>query len=145
MFSRSAYPTVRNANFNAYRQVAARTAVDGASPHRLVTLLLDALMAELACARGALARGDVAEKCLAIVHAVRIVEEGLKGSLDLQAGGVLAERLESLYVYIMDRLTHANLHGDDTALQECMRLVGEVRAGWVGISDLVRAPVHATA
>ena len=91
MFSRSAYPTVRNANFNAYRQVAARTAVDGASPHLLVTLLLDALMAELACARGALARGDVAEKCLAIVHAVRIVEEGLKGPLDLQAGGTLAE------------------------------------------------------
>ena len=143
MFSHSARPTARNTPFNAYRQVGASTAVDGATPHQLVSLLLDALISELACARGALARGDVAERCHAIGHALRIVEEGLKAPLDLRAGGLLAERLDTLYDYIVRRLTHANLHRDDAALQECVRLVGEVRSGWIGIADQVHALAHA--
>lgn len=145
MFSPSAHSPARNTRFNAYRQVGASTAVDGASPHKLVTLLLDALLGELACARGALARGDVAEKGRAIIHAVRIVEEGLKAPLDLRAGGLLAERLDALYEYVVRRLTHANLHRDDAALQECTQLIGEVRIGWLGIAEQAHRPALAAA
>lgn len=145
MFSRSTNSTARNTPFSTYRQVGAATAVDGASPHKLVSLLLDTLFDELTCARGALARGDLAEKGRAIIHAVRIVEEGLKAPLDLRLGGLLAERLDALYDYMVRRLTHANLHGDDAALQECMRLVGEIRQGWAGIAEQVNRPVLAAA
>jgi flagellar protein FliS len=119
----------------AYRDVGATTALDGASPHKLVSLLYGALASELAAARGAIQRGDVAEKGRAILHAVRIVEEGLNAPLNMEAGGALAANLRDLYDYILQRLTHANLRNDATAIGECARLIESLREGWDGIAD----------
>jgi flagellar secretion chaperone FliS len=127
----------------AYREVGAATAIDGASPHKLISLLYAALASQLANARGALARGDVAEKGRAISHAVRIVEEGLLAPLDMSAGGAIASNLHDLYVYLVRRLTLANLKNDDHLLAECARLVETVREGWDGMAD--RADITARA
>jgi flagellin-specific chaperone FliS len=43
------------------------------------------------------------------------------------------------------RLTHANLHGDDTALAECARLTDTLRDGWDGIADKTPAPAAVSA
>jgi flagellar protein FliS len=145
MFSTSPYPTARSNQFQAYRQVGAATAIDGASPHRLVSMLIDAVIDEVACARGALNRGDIADKGRAIGRAVRVLDEGLKAPLDLQAGGALAQRLSDLYDYLMRRLTMANLRNDDEALQECARLMNTLREGWNGIAPGVDAPQMAAA
>jgi flagellar secretion chaperone FliS len=119
----------------AYREVGATTAIDGASPHKLISLLYAALASQIANARGALARGDIAEKGRAIAHAVRIVEEGLFAPLDMSAGGAIASNLHDLYVYLVRRLTLANLKNDDRLLAECARLVETVREGWDGMAD----------
>ena len=119
-----------------YREVDASTAIDGASPHKLVSLLYAALASQIANARGALARRDIAEKGRAIAHAVRIVEEGLLAPLDMQAGGAIASNLHDLYVYLVHRLTLANLKNDDGVLGECARLVETLREGWDGIADV---------
>jgi flagellar protein FliS len=145
MFNTSPYPTARSNQFQAYRQVGAATAIDGATPHKLVAMLMDAVIDELARARGALSRGDIADKGRAIGRAVRLLDEGLKGPLDLQAGGALAQRLSDLYDYLLRRLTQANLHNDDDALQECARLMGTVREGWSGIAAGADAPQMAAA
>ena len=63
----------------------------------------------------------------------RIVEEGLVAGLDTDTGGKLAEDLMALYSYVTRRLTHANLHNDDAALDECVRLLEPVRAAWIAI------------
>ena len=59
--------------------------------------------------------------------------------LDHQAGGEIAARLGDLYDYIVRRLTHANLHGDDAALAECAKLVATLQDGWNGIAAQVSA------
>jgi flagellar protein FliS len=59
-----------------YRDVGVTSIIDGASPHKLVSLLYQQLGIEIARARGALARRDVLEKCTAVNKAVRIVQEG---------------------------------------------------------------------
>lgn len=139
MFSSTQYFGARKPSATTYREVGASTALDGASPHKLVSLLYAALANQIACARGALARRDISEKGRAIAQAVRILEEGLRMPLDMQAGGAIATNLHNLYEYMMRQLTLANLKNDDTALVECARLTDTLRQSWDGIADQVHA------
>ena len=137
MFSSSQSLESRQPSAAAYRDVGAQTAVEGASPHKLVSLLYTALATQIANARGALVRTDVAGKGRAIAHAVRIIEEGLSAPLDRLAGGAIATNLHDLYVYLVQRLTLANAKNDDALLSECGRLVETLRDGWDGIAGQV--------
>lgn len=119
----------------AYRQVHVATGVDGASPHGLVSMLFDGLMAAIAEARGAIRAKNVAAKGKAISRAVRIVDEGLSAPLNLAEGGKLAADLRDLYTYVALRLTQANLKNDEAALDECVRLLEPVRQAWSQIAD----------
>jgi flagellar secretion chaperone FliS len=123
------------ASAGAYRRIGVETGVSCATPHQLVSLLFDGCIDAIAQARGALQQGDAAAKGRAIGRAVRIVEEGLKAGLDLEAGGALAADLRALYGYIVLRLTRANLHNDDAALAECQRLIEPVREAWSRIAS----------
>ena len=127
-----------------YHAVGAVSGVEDASPHRLVGMLLGAVQSEIAAARGAIARRDVAEKCRAIGHALRIVDEGLLAPLDLARGGALAGNLRDLYQYVVDRLTAANVHTDDAALAEAGRLISTIAEGWNGIAAQVDGAVRPT-
>ena len=120
-----------------YHAVGAVSGVEDASPHKLVGLLLGAVQSEIAAARGAIARRDVAEKCRAIGHALRIVDEGLLAPLDHARGGVLAGNLRDLYQYVVRRLTAGNVHTDDAALAEAGRLIATIAEGWNGIAAQV--------
>ena len=123
----------------AYREVGAATGIEGASPHKLVSMLYQALSREIASARGAIARKQIGEKARAISHAVRIVEEGLMAPLDMQAGGALAANLHDVYEHMVYRLTLANAQSDDAALAHCARLIETLREGWDGIEHLAAA------
>jgi flagellar secretion chaperone FliS len=123
-----------NAFAGAYRQVGVITGVGAASPHQLVLMLFDGFDEALAQAHGALRDGPVETKCGAIGRAARIVDEGLKASLDLTGGGTLAADLSDLYAYVSLRLLHANLHNDGEALDECRRLMRPIRDAWASIS-----------
>jgi flagellar protein FliS len=145
MFSSAHPPGHRAPMASMYRGVSATTAIEGASPHKLVSMLYQAVAGEIAAARGAMARGDIAEKGRAIGHAVRIVEEGLVAPLDLEAGGALAENLRELYDYIVRRLTIANLKSDDAALADCATLVQTMRESWDAIAPRAEMPARAAA
>lgn len=124
---------------NAYRQIGIETSVADASAHRLIAMLFEGLTDAVAQARGALLAGRIDDKGVAIRRAVRIVEEGLRSAIDMKDGGALADGLNRLYAYIALRLTHANLHNDAAALQECSDLIEPVKAAWLEI-DPARAP-----
>jgi len=137
--STSSYPNPRNGFSALYRSVAVETAVPEADPHHLVSMLFDGLLDCIAQARGAIREANVEAKCRAITRAVRIVDEGLKAGLNLQEGGPLATDLDSLYSYLMTRLTQANLRSDDAALAECARLIQPLRDAWASIGPSVTA------
>jgi flagellar protein FliS len=115
---------------SAYRQVGVETSVESASPHQLISLLFDGYMESITQARGAMRNGQIEQKGRAISRAARIVEEGLKASLNLQEGGSLAGDLQALYDYLTRRLTLANLRNDDAMLEECAQLVEPLRQAW---------------
>jgi len=115
---------------SAYRQVGVQSVVHGASPHQLITMLFDGLTASLHGARGAIERGDIAEKARHTARAVRILQEGLLGALDSARGGQVAENLAALYEYCIARLTLANARGDATLVREVEQIISTVAQGW---------------
>ena len=121
-----------------YHKVGVDSGVAAAHPHHLVLMLFDGVLEAVRLARSHLAGGRVAEKGKALGKAVRIVEEGLKASLDRRSGGVLAGQLAQLYDYASLRLLQANLRNDRAALDEVERLLGELRGAWARIDPEVR-------
>lgn len=119
---------------SAYKRVGAQTSIEGASPHQVICLLFEALLRSLNSARGALARGDIETKGEAIGKAVRILEEGLKSGLDMEAGGELAVNLNGVYNYSILRLTTANLKNDVSLVEEVTQLIVPVFDAWKSIN-----------
>jgi flagellar protein FliS len=119
---------------SAYRSIGNETAVAQATPHHLVAMLFDGAIEAIAQARGAMQARDWQAKG----KAVRIVDEGLKAALDYRAGGELAMQMGSVYSYVLQRLTQANLHNDDAAFAECTKLLDTLRQGWMSITSTAR-------
>jgi flagellar protein FliS len=138
----SAHPTAfgRPQGFaQAYARVGVETSVNAASAHQLIALLFNGFMDALVLAKGAMRAKQIETKGKAIGRAARIVEEGLKSSLNLDEGGKLATDLHALYCYVTVRLTYANLRNDESALDECVRLISPLRDAWVSIGPAVEA------
>jgi flagellar protein FliS len=117
----------------SYQHVGAEASVTDADPHHLVQLLLQGALDRIAAAKGHLQRGEVAPKGEAIGKAMNIVA-GLRGSLNLEAGGEIARNLEALYDYVDLRLLEANLKNDAARLDEVARLLGEIKGAWDAIA-----------
>ena len=115
---------------SAYRRVSADTSVVAADAHQLVTLLFQELMQSIANARGSMERKQIPEKCASISQAIRILDEGLRGSLNLAQGGEIAENLDALYNYCILQLTKANAFNDDAMLREVRDLIEPVALAW---------------
>lgn len=118
---------------SAYVQTGVETGVPEADPHALVLMLFDGALAAVADARMKLMAGDIPGRGLAISKAIGIIEQGLLPSLDLQKGGQLAQRMAALYEYITTRLLEANLHANQTSLEEAERLLSELHSAWRAI------------
>jgi flagellar secretion chaperone FliS len=127
----------------AYVQTGIETGVPEADPHKLVQMLFEGALAALADARLKLTGGDIPGRGKAISKAISIVDSGLRASLDLEKGGDLAARLDSLYEYICTRLFDANLRGQAQPLEEASSLLGELQEAWTGIRGAQREVAHA--
>jgi flagellar protein FliS len=125
----------------AYQRVSVDSGVAAADAHRLVLMLFDGALEAIKLAQAQIAAGNVAEKGRLLGKAVRIVEEGLKASLDKDAGGALARQLAALYDYACLRLLQANLRNDHAALDEVGGLLADLRDAWARIgADKADAP-----
>lgn len=127
-----------------YNQVSVDTDVNTASPHRLIELLFEAADEALVRAQAALERDDMARKGESITRAIRIIDEGLRAALNPQAGQ-LAERLASLYDYMLRQLLEANRTNSDEILNEVRSLLAELHDGWSGIATSAAANEMAAA
>lgn len=119
-------------NLNAlkqYQSVDLRATVETASPHKLISMLLDGALGALAKAKGSIERKDIEERTRHLNKATEIVV-GLKGSLDLEQGGELAVNLDGLYDYMLRSVVEANRNNDAEKVQEIMNLMLEIKQGW---------------
>ena len=117
-----------------YQQVSVNSSVMGASPHRLVQMLMAGALERIALAKASMARNEIAMKGQNIGKAIDIVG-GLQGSLNMEAGGEIAENLSNLYDYMAGRLLVANSQNDESILDEVSSLMIELKMGWDAMPD----------
>lgn len=119
-----------------YQKVNTHAQISEATPHRLVQLLMEGSLDRMAQAKGAIARGDVAQKGVMLGKAIDIIG-GLREGLDKEKTDNPDEldRLDSLYDYMVRRLTQANLHSDPAIIDEVAQLMITVKSGWDAIAS----------
>ena len=120
---------------NAYSKIGLETGVASADPHKLIMMLFDGAVLTLADAKRSMEEKRIPDKCKQIDQALNIIDSGLRASLDPQAGGELAERLDALYGYMSHRLVIANLKNDPAILEEVTGLLNEIRTAWAEIAN----------
>lgn len=124
---------------NAYSQVGIETSIASASPHKLITMLFDGAIMAIIQGKLYMQQGNIGAKGKSISHAIAIIDEGLKVSLDEEAGGEMARNLKALYEYMANRLLMANIRNDVAGLDEVSRLLMELKDAWVQIGQPARA------
>jgi flagellar secretion chaperone FliS len=119
-----------------YQSVRNHGLVADASPTRLVQVMFEQILAQLVIAQGCMGRitnnlplADVVAKGKAIGKAVRLIDQ-LNASLDMERGQKIAENLRALYLYMLARLTLANLNNDTSIVVEVSGLVQKIKTGW---------------
>lgn len=122
-----------------YRAVRTHGLVAEASPTRLVQIMFEQILSQLAVAHGCMERikdnlplSETVAKCAAMGKATRLIGQ-LNATLDMERGGQVAEKLRALYEYILPRLTLANAANDTRIVAEIASLVREIKIGWDGI------------
>ncbi|PLZ00682.1 flagellar export chaperone FliS [Burkholderia sp. WAC0059] len=128
------------AGASAYARVGVETGVMGASPYQLIAMLYQGARKAIAQARMHLQQGNVGPRGEAVSRAIRIIESGLKASLNMEVGGEIAQRLNALYIYMARRLLEANMKRDESMLIEVDRLLATLEEAWLGIGpEIARA------
>jgi flagellar protein FliS len=119
-----------------YQSVRSHGLVADASPTRLVQVMFEQILAQLATAQGCMGRiknnlplADVVTKGKALGKAIRLIDQ-LNASLDMEKGQKIAENLRALYVYMLARLTLANVTNDAAIVSEVTALVQKIKTGW---------------
>ncbi len=103
--------------------------IEEVTPYQLITLLLDGALERIDQAISNLDDGDIEEADILVNKTIGIVG-GLRESLNFDAGGEIANNLNTLYVYIIDRLERISLENSIETLSEVKDLLSEVYLGW---------------
>jgi len=124
------------------RQAYLTNSVVSAPPERLLTMLYDALVNNIAIAEDALEKNDFYTLNQRLVRSQEIVLE-LRASLkpELWSGG---PALVAIYTYVYGLLVKANVHKDAGALSEARKLLEPLQSAWHQAADIVAAERAAT-
>jgi flagellar protein FliS len=120
---------------NPYKQYQ-KTQVVTASREKILLMLYEGAIRFTKQARTAMADKKIAEKGKAISRATAILSE-LMATLDFKVGGQLAQDLENLYIFMIDKLIEANVHNKPECLDDVERLLNTLYSAW---KDVVENP-----
>jgi flagellar protein FliS len=118
---------------NAYREVAVQTS----SPTKLVVMLYEGAIRFLRESISAIESKDLQLKRHSIDRAVAIVQH-MQGTLDMERGGKIAADLNKLYSYIFSRIMDGSMKLETAPLQEAIKLLSTLLAGWEAIANQER-------
>jgi len=122
--------------FNQYQ----KTNVGTADQRQLILMMYDGAIQHVQQAQLRLQSNDILGKGLDIAKAQRIISE-LQNALDLKRGGEIAVSLDTLYVFVNNQLSMANLKNSQESLTNAIAVLKELREAWQGIALSDRRPV----
>ena len=104
-----------------------------ATPIKLVMMCYDGAIGSLKLARECYVKKEYEAKAKALQKTVDIIHE-LNSSLDVKKGGEIARNLRSLYLYMIHRVTEADLKKDIRAFDDVIQMLEELESVWKVIS-----------
>jgi len=113
----------------AYKQQSILTA----TPGQLVVMLYDGCLRFLNQAAYAMRGGDITESNARLSRAEAIIEE-LHSTLDMEKGGVVASRLQGIYVFCSKHLLDARRNREPENIEKVSELLAELRDAWAQIA-----------
>ncbi|WP_351075278.1 flagellar export chaperone FliS [Shewanella sp. CAL98-MNA-CIBAN-0140] len=119
-------------SLRSYRKVSLESEIAVASPHRIIQMMFEGALQRIAQAKYAIQQKNHAQKGENIGKAISIIA-GLSGSLNMDAGTEISANLDSLYEYMLRRLSEANVANDVDMLEEVSALLRTIKEGWDAI------------
>jgi len=121
--SKTQNPLGHYSTVNAYGAAEADNNLD------LILSMMRGAQDRIASARGHMERKEAQKKGEQLGKAIALID-GLRGSLNIEAGGEIAANLDALYDYMGRRLAEANARNDVELLNEVSALLAEIRDAW---------------
>ena len=118
--------------YGAYQEAGTEAKAATADPHKLVVMLIDGLLDEIARAEGHILgrryehKGKSISKCLDILS-------GLDAALDMDEGGDVAVNLHHLYDYCANTLYNISISNDVEELATVVNVMENLKEGWANI------------
>src|ERR1700722_3027475 len=107
-----------------YHAVRSHGQIADASPTRVVQIMFEHILSQLAVAQGCM------ERIRNNVPLKDVVAKGKAMGKVLRLIGQLAANLHNLYLYMLGRLTTANADNDARIVAEVANLVRTIKVGW---------------
>ena len=108
-------------------------AVTTQSKGRLIVMLYDGAIRFLRLAIKETENNNYEAKGRYINRAIDILNE-LNVVLDMDAGGEIAGNLRKLYVFMINRLSQANVQNDPQLIRDVIKLMEELNQSWKAIT-----------
>ncbi|WP_440875216.1 flagellar export chaperone FliS [Thalassotalea sp. PLHSN55] len=118
----------------AYQQTTTHAQAATADPHKLVVMLIDGFLDEMARVEGHMKAERYMHKGKSISKCIEILS-GLDSALDLQQGGQVADNLHNLYDYCAQTLFQASVDNDPSQLPAITNVMENLREGWLMIGS----------
>jgi flagellar protein FliS len=110
---------------NQYRKTQVATVDRG----RLIVLLYEGAISFLTKAEACVDEGDIPGAANLINRAQDILDE-LNASLNMEAGGDIANNLRRLYLFMGDQLVRAKIKADPEPVREVARMLATLNEAW---------------
>ena len=121
-----------NKGIGQYKQIGVETALVNATPHRLIQMLYEGLLTNLANAKGAITNHQIGLLSDSIKKTSNILV-GLEEGLDLEKGGEIAANLQALYHYMQTELLAAQASQSEAKIEALLAIVIDLKSGWDAI------------
>lgn len=115
------------------------TGAAAANPVQLIVMLYEGAIVACRSAIPYIRNNDYSNKSEMIFKAIKIIQSGLRMSLDKQQGGQIAENLDALYMYMTNQLIKANIENKTELVEEVIKLLTELHSAWEAISKKEQA------
>jgi flagellar secretion chaperone FliS len=117
-----------------YSEIDQYSEVLGASPHRLIEMLIDKSLVHISRASLAIKTKQSLQKRTSICKANDIIIY-LRDCLDTSVDPMLVKRIEGIYTQVEKQLFRANCTDDLAALEECTTIMNNIKLWWKNVVD----------
>lgn len=121
----------------AYKSVGVKDDLAVADPHRVIQLLMQGALENMATCKGAIERKDFTVKSHTISKSISIIS-ALQNSLDMDVGGEISDQLFSLYEFMITHLADASKENSVSKIQDVMDILLSIKSAWDQIPVLDR-------